>query len=262
MGVPPSLSTAAVAAVNRRVNFPCQFLETRFNRMRLSDVLAVVFGLSVFSEVAYYVYVRATRKRKRSLSKKAQDLGNQVIFFPDRGVACPKAMHDNSDTCGNSSCSFLHGPTSLRTLVHTLTSADRTLDVCVYMITCDTLGDAILSSHRRGRAIRIITEAEGVDTPGSQIGRLREAGIPVRVNNQSSFLMHHKFALVDREVLISGSFNWTRQAVTGNHENLLITAEPDLVDLYVQEFARLWELFKPRPFQAPDGAVRQSTESW
>lgn len=230
--------------------------------MRLPDVLAVVFGLSVFSEVAYFVYVSATRKRKRSPSKKAQALGNKVIFFPDRGVACPKATHDDSDTCGNPSCCFLHGPTSLRTLIHTLTSADRTLDVCVYMITCDTLGDAILSNHHRGRAIRIITEAEGDDTPGSQIGKLREAGIPVRVNNQSSFLMHHKFALVDREVLISGSFNWTRQAITGNHENLLITAEPDVVDLYVQEFARLWKLFKPRSFQVPDNAIDQNTESW
>ncbi|XP_077548292.1 uncharacterized protein LOC144161502 isoform X1 [Haemaphysalis longicornis] len=230
--------------------------------MGLSDVLAVVFGLSVFSEVAYYVYVSATRKKKRSLSKKAQALGNQAIFFPDQGVACPKATYDNSDTCGNPSCCFLHGPTSLRTLVHTLTSAERTLDVCVYMITCHALGDAILSSHRRGRAIRIITEAEGDDTPGSQIGRLRAAGIPVRVNKHSSFLMHHKFALVDREVLISGSFNWTRQAITGNHENLLITAEPDVVDLYVKEFAHLWKLFKPRPFRVPDVATGESEEPW
>lgn len=233
--------------------------------MRLTDVLAVVFGLSVFSEVAYYVYVSATRKKKkkkRALSKKAQALGNKVLFFPDQGVACPIATHDDRDTCGNPKCCFLHGPTSLRTLVNTLTSADRRLEVCVYMITCDALGNAILNVRRRGRAIRVITEAEGADTPGSQVGRLRAAGIPVRVNNQSSFLMHHKFALVDREVLISGSFNWTRQAITGNHENLLITAEPDVVDLYVQEFARLWELFKPRPFRFPDGATDQDTETW
>lgn len=230
--------------------------------MRLSDILAVVFGMSVLSEVAYYVYVSATRKKKRRLSKKAQAFGNQVIFFPDRGVACAKAIYDDSDTCGNPNCCFLHGPTSLRTLVYTLTEADRTLDVCVYMITCDTLGNALLSTHHRGRAIRVITEAEGADTPGSQIGRLRKAGIQVRVNNHSSYLMHHKFALVDREVLISGSFNWTRQAITGNHENLLLTAEPDVVDSYVQEFARLWELFKPHTFQVPNPALDQNAESW
>nr|XP_037286669.1 mitochondrial cardiolipin hydrolase-like [Rhipicephalus microplus] len=217
--------------------------------MRVADVLAVAFGVSVLTEVAYFIYIKVTAKKKRHLSKKAAAFGNQVIFFPDRGVACPKATHDDSDTCGNPQCCFLHGRTSLRTLVHTLTSAERTLDVCVYMITCDTLGDAIIGTHQRGRAVRVITEAEGSDTPGSQIGRLREAGIPVRVNNHSSFLMHHKFALVDRELLISGSFNWTRQAITGNHENLIMTSEPDLVDSYTREFTRLWELFKPRPVQ-------------
>ncbi|XP_077489714.1 mitochondrial cardiolipin hydrolase zuc [Amblyomma americanum] len=229
--------------------------------MRLSDMLAVAFGLSVLSEVVYYVYVKVTSRKNRRRSRKAAAFTNQVIFFPDRGVACPKATHDDADSCGNPSCCFLHGRTSLRALVHTLTSADHALDVCVYMITCDTLGDAILSSHRRGRAVRVITEAEGSDTPGSQIGRLREAGIPVRVNNQSSFLMHHKFALVDHELLISGSFNWTRQAITGNHENLLMTSEPDLVDEYVREFARLWELFKPRPMQNAECA-RQPAETW
>ncbi|XP_077563661.1 uncharacterized protein LOC144179220 [Haemaphysalis longicornis] len=136
--------------------------------MRLSDMLTVVLGLSVFSEVAY-VYLSATRRKKRSLSKKAQALGNQAIFFPDPGVACPKETCDNSDTCGNPSCTcdnpLLHGPTSLRTLVHTLTSAERTLHVCVYIITCHALGDTILSSHRRGRVIRVITEAEGDDMP-------------------------------------------------------------------------------------------------
>ncbi|XP_050032863.1 uncharacterized protein zuc [Dermacentor andersoni] len=229
--------------------------------MRIADALAVAFGLSVLSEIVYFIYRKATCKRKRRQSRKAAAFSNQVIFFPDRGVACPKATHDDSDTCGNPRCSFLHGRTSLRTLVHTLTSAERTLDVCVYMITCDTLGDAILSTHRRSRTVRVITEDEGSDSPDSQIGRLREAGIPVRVNNQTSFLMHHKFALVDREVLISGSFNWTRQAITGNHENLLMTSEPDLVDAYTQEFERLWELFKPRPRHNLE-CTRQTAESW
>ncbi|XP_049524113.1 mitochondrial cardiolipin hydrolase isoform X2 [Dermacentor silvarum] len=190
--------------------------------MRVADALAVAFGLSVLSEIVYFIYKKVTCEKKRHRSKKAAAFGSQVIFFPDRGVACPKATHDDSDTCGNPNCCFLHGRTSLRTLVHTLTSAEHTLDVCVYMITCDTLGDAILGTHHRGRTVRVITEAEGSDTPGSQIGRLREAG---------------------------------------NHENLLMTSEPDLVDAYAHEFARLWELFKPRPRQDLE-CTRQTAESW
>uniref|UniRef100_A0A8C6TDR9 small monomeric GTPase n=1 Tax=Neogobius melanostomus TaxID=47308 RepID=A0A8C6TDR9_9GOBI len=40
--------------------------------------------------------------------------------------------------------------------------------------------------------------------------------------------MHHKFAVVDGNLLITGSLNWTLTAVQGNMENLIITTEPDL----------------------------------
>ena len=56
--------------------------------------------------------------------------------------------------------------------------------------------------------------------------------------------MHHKFAIKDGRVLINGSFNWTRQAITGNQENLLITEDPAATEKFVQEFQRMWEEFK------------------
>ena len=55
--------------------------------------------------------------------------------------------------------------------------------------------------------------------------------------------MHHKFVIVDGYLLINGSFNWTRQAITGNHENILITDDSQLVRPYKQEFEKLWKEF-------------------
>jgi cardiolipin hydrolase len=57
--------------------------------------------------------------------------------------------------------------------------------------------------------------------------------------------MHHKFAIIDNKLLLSGSFNWTRQAITGNHENVLITNNQDILSPYMEEFKRLWKLFDP-----------------
>lgn len=57
--------------------------------------------------------------------------------------------------------------------------------------------------------------------------------------------MHHKFAIIDQEVLINGSFNWTRNAITANNENVLITNHPDLVKPYKGEFDKLWKTFAP-----------------
>merc|ERR1711976_971310 len=70
------------------------------------------------------------------------------------------------------------------------------------------------------------------------------AGIPFKTQGKGFAKMHHKFAVVDKSVLINGSFNWTRQAEDGNQENMIVHRDcPDLVGPFVHEFNRLWSKF-------------------
>ena len=55
--------------------------------------------------------------------------------------------------------------------------------------------------------------------------------------------MHHKFALIDEELLITGSCNWSTSATNGNYENLLVTRDLSVVKAYKTEFLYLWEQF-------------------
>lgn len=55
--------------------------------------------------------------------------------------------------------------------------------------------------------------------------------------------MHHKFAIIDNSILITGSTNWTKSAFFGNFENILITNESALVQPFIIEFNRLWAEF-------------------
>jgi phosphatidylserine/phosphatidylglycerophosphate/cardiolipin synthase-like enzyme len=52
--------------------------------------------------------------------------------------------------------------------------------------------------------------------------------------------MHHKFAVVDRQTVLTGSYNWTMESEDENHENLIIMRETDLVEAYLREFDVLW----------------------
>ncbi|KAG8014870.1 Mitochondrial cardiolipin hydrolase, partial [Nibea albiflora] len=70
------------------------------------------------------------------------------------------------------------------------------------------------------------------------------AGICVR-SDRNSVHMHHKFAVVDGRLLLTGSLNWTLTVVQSNKENILVTEEPDLVRPFIQEFCRLWECSDP-----------------
>jgi phosphatidylserine/phosphatidylglycerophosphate/cardiolipin synthase-like enzyme len=53
--------------------------------------------------------------------------------------------------------------------------------------------------------------------------------------------MHHKFAIFDGELLLNGSYNWTRSAAEHNQENFTVTNDPAVVRRFAEAFARMWE---------------------
>lgn len=57
--------------------------------------------------------------------------------------------------------------------------------------------------------------------------------------------MHHKFAIVDKKMLITGSLNWTTQAIQNNRENVLIVEDAEYVEPFLAEFERIWEEYNP-----------------
>ena len=92
----------------------------------------------------------------------------------------------------------------------------------------------------------IVPFARGLNALGVEIlstggtaKQLKEAGIPVRDDNSPAH-MHHKFALFDRKLLLTGSYNWTRSAGAHNHENLIVSSDPRLVGAFNDMFDRLW----------------------
>src|SRR3990167_4257108 len=96
--------------------------------------------------------------------------------------------------------------------------------------------------HRRGIAVRVISDNEKQFDEGSDIQHLIAQGVPLRIDD-SPYHMHHKFALFDANLLLNGSFNWTRSATTSNEENLLVTDHALLVASYRSEFDKLWARF-------------------
>jgi phosphatidylserine/phosphatidylglycerophosphate/cardiolipin synthase-like enzyme len=69
--------------------------------------------------------------------------------------------------------------------------------------------------------------------------RLYCAGVPVRQDgNPRTF--HHKVFVIDDETVISGSFNFSENAVKSNDENVIIVANGDIATQYLGEFERRW----------------------
>ncbi|MSP25418.1 MAG: endonuclease [Myxococcales bacterium] len=135
---------------------------------------------------------------------------------------------------------FSPGDGPLSKLIGLLGAARSTVDICVFTITDDRIAGAIHACHERGVAVRIITDDDKSLDLGSDVERLRRSGIPIRTD-RSEHHMHHKFALFDRAMLVTGSYNWTRAATSSNHENIIVTDEPRLAKPFATLFERLWD---------------------
>ncbi len=57
--------------------------------------------------------------------------------------------------------------------------------------------------------------------------------------------LHVKFTIVDRSLVLSGSYNWTKGASKRNTELLLTFSEPATVNAFVRRFEKMWRLACP-----------------
>ncbi|OMJ91998.1 hypothetical protein SteCoe_5315 [Stentor coeruleus] len=138
---------------------------------------------------------------------------------------------------------FFPSEDSEKRLLHYINRAEKILIVAVFTLTNDDLANAIRRARDRGVSIRIISDDDLMRMSGSDIRNLHDEGIQVRVDLDPHAQMHHKFCVIDDYILITGSFNWTKQAVGKNQENLVVMDDPVLARIYTEEFNRMWEAF-------------------
>ena len=140
---------------------------------------------------------------------------------------------------------FFPSQRSLDRLVHWIGQAQEELLVCVFTITNNILRDAVYNAWRRGCEVRVISDDECAKQQGSDVEALAQLGCDVVVDDDPAAHMHNKYVIIDRKVLITGSFNWTVSAVKSNNENLVVLDDQALVEMYTHDFNGLWKKFKP-----------------
>lgn len=137
-----------------------------------------------------------------------------------------------------SKCYFSPGDACRDAVIERLQKAAKKARICVFTISDDVISHEIVTAHRRGVRVEVITDNDKMDDLGSDIRTLHRAGVTVYIDRTPAH-MHHKFAVIDSRWLLNGSFNWTRSATMSNHENVLVTNDRRAVAAYEREFERL-----------------------
>ncbi|XP_070160616.1 mitochondrial cardiolipin hydrolase [Polyergus mexicanus] len=176
----------------------------------------------------WYYYVRNTRDGTKIF---------EVMFFSKESALCRPHL-ECRQLCRKANCAVGY----FRKIINYLDSATDTLDICMYFFTCLPLVKAIINAHKRGVVVRIVLDESMTQNDGSQIMCFYKEGIKPKFK-QLDVLMHHKFVIIDNNILITGSTNWTMAAFFGNFENLMVTNESGLVKPFINEFENIWMMF-------------------
>lgn len=111
-----------------------------------------------------------------------------------------------------------------------------------FSLTHEVIGEALLDRAENDVTVRGVFESVGSETPFSYYPVLRDAALPALSVRQDGNprLMHHKVIVVDREIVIFGSFNFSANANDSNDENVLIVHDPEFASFFVEEFEFVW----------------------
>jgi len=143
-----------------------------------------------------------------------------------------------------SDCLFFPNKENEAKLIDYLKLATRELDLCIFTLTNNALASTLLYLlEEKNVKIRIISDDANLAHMGSDLETLASK-IPVRIDHNLFAHMHNKYVVIDGRILITGSFNWTAQAVSTNNENVVILEDEELSRRYTEDFDRLWKLFE------------------
>jgi phosphatidylserine/phosphatidylglycerophosphate/cardiolipin synthase-like enzyme len=117
------------------------------------------------------------------------------------------------------------------------------VDAALYRFNHPRLACALEEAARRGVGVRLVLDRNKYEESRATQQLLSNGPIPFRLlygRRGPGSKMHHKFAILDGRIALTGSYNWTLESEEENFENLLILREPEQLATYRKEFEALW----------------------
>lgn len=145
-------------------------------------------------------------------------------------------------------------------LQHLFAEAKSSIDIAVYHISAASLLPPLIEAKKRGVDVRVIIDHSsfGLGAVNGCVNRLRNAGIEVNVFH-SNIMMHMKMCLIDvprkgilarthrgssrlpaNGLTVTGSMNWSREAITTNQEMYVVTSNRNICEVSKSEFEAMW----------------------
>ena len=134
-------------------------------------------------------------------------------------------------------------------VVDELNRAKTSVFVQAYSFTSPPIANALVGAMRRGVKVQVILDKSQLEEKNTELPFLAQSSVPTWIDSRHA-IAHNKIMIIDGETVLTGSFNFTRQAEDHNAENLIaIHGAKDLAAQYTEN----WEAHQSHSEPYHDG---------
>lgn len=240
-------------------------VEDRRNAGLMHNKYIIIDGVSVWTgsfnttdRCSYYNNNNAVIIKSRELAERYEKNFNQMFenhkFGPGREENDSSVINLPDGTSVR--CYFSPEDGVGEKVIEEIYKAGDSIYFMAFSFTDDDTGAAVINKFQEGLDVKGIFEENQNNEKYSEYYPMKDAGIPVK-EDSNKYNMHHKVMIIDKKTVITGSYNFSRNAEESNDENLLIIENPSLAGVYLQEFAKIYE---GKTVDSPDINVKENNK--
>lgn len=146
-------------------------------------------------------------------------------------------------------------------IIRELNKANRQILVAVAWFTDDLLYNKLEEALRQGIKVNLILNDDDINQfSGLNFENLVNKGAEIYLYDSNEDTMHQKFCVIDHDIVLAGSYNWTKRAANRNTENLIVfNNERDTALNFKKQFEELMakskKFNKKRKFNTSDNLI-------
>ncbi|MCZ6901854.1 MAG: phospholipase D family protein [Rickettsia endosymbiont of Ixodes persulcatus] len=190
----------------------------------ISLIIGITVGITIDHSilnllVSPNVQTTHSTQDEMSIPSKIIPADSQAIVMPSSKI----------DTCFTppSGCS--------KVITAIIDKASTSIYVQAYGFTDIDIANSLIAAHKRGVQVKILLDKSNLYSKYSKLSKIKSAGIDVLIDNIPG-IAHNKVMIIDEYTVITGSFNFSKNADYKNAENVIIINDPIIARQYLQNW--------------------------
>ncbi|WP_103896864.1 phospholipase D family nuclease [Rickettsia fournieri] len=190
----------------------------------ISLIIGITVGITIDHSILNLLVspnVQTTHSTQDEMS-----IPNKIIPEDSQAIVMPSSK---IDTCFTppSGCS--------KVITAIIDKASTSIYVQAYGFTDIDIANSLIAAHKRGVQVKILLDKSNLYSKYSKLSKIKSAGIDVLIDNVPG-IAHNKVMIIDEYVVITGSFNFSKNADYKNAENVIIINDPIVARQYLQNW--------------------------